>query len=698
MQRELICNGKRDSNRYMRSLTPDLELREQEAPVIRRSVTPGPEWGKYHSDDEDTTKPKPDITHLRQSSFLTAMDNVGRSNDRLVNGGHQSDHCVGNRPIMDSSQTVQREVYKPYNSRDPHVPICKKQQSHLALNGYQTVASTEDIRIRTGQQPLLHEPVQAYQKPVPQPQHAYQPPQPQAVPVYPNAVSQPQHAYQPQQAVQTSSKPMSQPQNAYQPPQTQAVPAYPKPLSQPQHAHQPLSQPQHAHQPPQPQAYPKPVSQHTHQPPLPSTHNVDLMNKKQPHAVNRHNYVRQGENPSLAQDLLGPLPKAAHAVPADVTQSDSSRHDWTLSGCSQYRRQLPVTNNKMDPGKTVPDSRPVDNLPTRVSDATSHNVQTAANAQKNTTTESSKSSHLESVAFKRTRSLEDCESAKKDVCTSVSTAETGLAKGRPHSARPYDYAHRPVVAPKPNTSSRTQCTPDQKYLAGEDQITTNSIKTDKVSEQALGDNNYGTYISRKAVESILKYQNGPTRTTSVSSSIASSKEADPSVCVRDFNRVIDSKTCHTSALTSEALKVDIPDNMSIGSGSHKDSGYRSGGSSGDRASSASSVSVDSPIIDPCRGYPPALYRALYPGISQEAGSRSSTDSMASIQSSHSSSTLKTNTLDSITTDKTQTGRFIIFIASCSALFNPYSINLYNAEIFLYKPLTPNGNFKSSYMS
>ena len=97
-----------------------------------------------------------------------------------------------------------------------------------------------------------------------------------------------------------------------------------------------------------------------------------------------------------------------------------------------------------------------------------------------------------------------------------------------------------------------------------------------------------TYISRKAVESVLSYQKKlPAK---LPSHPASSKPAA-------FNQKA------KPSLYQESLQVEIPDNVSLDS--QRDSGYRSNSSCGDRssASSISTASIDSQVIETSRGYP-----------------------------------------------------------------------------------------------
>ncbi len=139
---------------------------------------------------------------------------------------------------------------------------------------------------------------------------------------------------------------------------------------------------------------------------------------------------------------------------------------------------------------------------------------------------------------------------------------------------------------------------------------------------------YSSYISRKTVENVLKAR---TKTGAPGQNPGSIK------CVGNLhgsNSSLESLKNRRAWQDNEALmrdlKVDIPDNVSLGS--HKDSGYRSGGSSGDRnsASSASSTSFDSPTIDNFRGYPSGFPRPL--GATADARSHSSSESLSSNQS------------------------------------------------------------------
>ncbi|XP_013386619.1 uncharacterized protein LOC106156068 isoform X1 [Lingula anatina] len=96
----------------------------------------------------------------------------------------------------------------------------------------------------------------------------------------------------------------------------------------------------------------------------------------------------------------------------------------------------------------------------------------------------------------------------------------------------------------------------------------------------VSDNNY---ISRRAVESILNKQKIIRQN---SSSSASSGVPTPVLPRKDLAGEGE-RDGFCLPLNKPALKVDIPDNVS------RDSGY-----SGDRASSASSTSADSPLLDP----------------------------------------------------------------------------------------------------
>ena len=71
--------GYHDDSKLRRSMTPNPESQTQDVcPPARRAITPGPEWGRYDSDEEDHGK-KPAIGHKRQSSYLNAFDFVDNS-------------------------------------------------------------------------------------------------------------------------------------------------------------------------------------------------------------------------------------------------------------------------------------------------------------------------------------------------------------------------------------------------------------------------------------------------------------------------------------------------------------------------------------------------------------------------------------------------------------------------------------------
>ncbi len=107
---------------------------------------------------------------------------------------------------------------------------------------------------------------------------------------------------------------------------------------------------------------------------------------------------------------------------------------------------------------------------------------------------------------------------------------------------------------------------------------------------SVDEGQYGTYISRKAVESILSAQKS--RPGAAGATQPSRAPSDGSMqAVQEAH-----KHRHNQAY-QEALKVDIPgDNLSLSS--QKDSGYRSNSSAGDRnsASSTGSTPVDSPAM------------------------------------------------------------------------------------------------------
>ena len=131
--------------------------------------------------------------------------------------------------------------------------------------------------------------------------------------------------------------------------------------------------------------------------------------------------------------------------------------------------------------------------------------------------------------------------------------------------------------------------------------------TNQVWNQNLINDNQSDYISRKAVESIMNYQK--TQRKGLNGSIHSSSSTSS---LESYNEVILREK--VAPAIKEALKVDIPDNTSIGS--RRDSGYRSSSSSGDRFSNSSTSggSVESPVIDSLTGY---AYRAQFSYHRQE---------------------------------------------------------------------------------
>ncbi|XP_064621877.1 uncharacterized protein LOC135484390 isoform X2 [Lineus longissimus] len=116
------------------------------------------------------------------------------------------------------------------------------------------------------------------------------------------------------------------------------------------------------------------------------------------------------------------------------------------------------------------------------------------------------------------------------------------------------------------------------------------------SDQDVG----GAYINRKAVENILKMQQGMRGQLAPGLKKQNTKgplKAQAPLTVINSNQG-NKNLQNVPSNVRETLKVDIPDTSSLGS--HQDSGYRSNesGTSGDRnsASSASSMSVDSPTV------------------------------------------------------------------------------------------------------
>ena len=243
-----------------------------------------------------------------------------------------------------------------------------------------------------------------------------------------------------------------------------------------------------------------------------------------------------------------------------------------------------------------------------------------------------------------------------------------VSRSRPSSARPYDYGHsRPTVDPKtgavimpthqqppPVSGALSEwneavligdfTTPDSCELKQTSaNKTLNSSRYGAVQNDDV-DDGYGTYINPKTVQNVLNIQKSKNSKTGANKSI----KMVPVNGNIHTSELADQKnprvSLHNQALLAD-LKVDIPgDNISLGS--HKDSGYRSGGSSGDRnsASSASSISFDSPTADNFRGFA-GIHRPLV--HTYNSSSHSSSESLSSTQSGQTVKNLPNNRLSLI---------------------------------------------------
>ena len=460
--------------------------------ITRRAVTPGPDWGRYNSDEDEPDKGKLEISHNRQPSYLVAMDGeectcgIGSHPDA---SGPPTDHHHHKYPDASAPPTDHHHHKHHSGSRD-EVDYGRYNGSYGNQQQYPKPCGqyVSHGKIKQGQVDLLGSiPGHLNSRPNPAPAHKTMYNQ------------QPQH--------------------------------------QQQHQQQHQSQPQH------------------------------------------------------------------------------DGYDWTLSGCNQYRRpSAPNTNfvypnpptsqpscvakvneiQKMDT-KTVPH-------PQSKADVVRYQLgNEPPNTQVNRYAMDNQNGYLTASGvpyqqsgcpypesnLKRTKSVENTIGGQSEP-----------SKSRPQSARPSDYPYgKPTVIPHHASNGLA---PSDAPKHPNPQPPRRSKMNEWLTDD---DDNYGTYISKKSVESVMsKLQKGAAQKPTPSHAPTSS-----------------------TSLLKDALKVDIPDNASIGS--QKDSGYRSGGSSGDRnsASSASSTSMESPTVDTCKGYLTSCKNGMFDDRSHNMGAVSASN-------------------------------------------------------------------------
>ncbi len=583
-----------------RAQTPNLELSGGAADTSpqRRAVTPGPEWGHHpglHNSNEDLSGARDIPAHYRQPSYLTAMDTVSGGG-----GGHARDQFDGFR----SRPTAGSEFPPSSLGEDSY------SRSH-------TLPARSSSHCRS-QQPGV-----------------------------------PQYTQSSTQGYTTTT------QSHFQ--------RYP---NQYPHSGVGYNSPQHQ----------RPASAQSYTAQGHSAHNN----------VNIPSNAQHQGNSNIPSSQPPPRPPMPRQNSIDVA-SDAGYDDWTLSTSEQYRRQGPVSPRKEKADFSFPNSpqrvaqQPVGkmNEVQRMDSFTKENngadvirshrgriheeyplehmqrnrrnsqddvlrVIPRGDASKPQSTDFQK-------AMKRARSLEN--TAEASAPPPAVRPATSVTRGRPASARPYDFGHqKPVVSQQPQQPQRSASTqpdrqpptvyPDPEYMTHEELMRQNRAssrlssgldaldgqqKLSKVPSGKSGssEDNYATFNMRKQTESILHLQNRMRPKVPHGAALPPSSQHNTSSSSIDT----------MPASFRDALQVDIPaDNISIGSNMSKsDSGYRSG----DRASNSSASSgVDSPLPDGPGVHGQRQYgKAAFVYGSYDPKVHSSNDSLDSAQSGQSCATL-----------------------------------------------------------
>lgn len=599
-------------------MTPGPDQQGQDAQTIpRRAITPGPDWGRYNSGDEDETDGPSGAVHFRQSSYLQALDAVpGEKVHRSKTATHGGDPYYN----------AQRENYGPQANGAPQNGKQMKQVNQYGTNDDRY----REDRQTTQQSQNNHSQGQTNGKPYP-PGSQYQYIKPQTHPPVP-------------------LKPKPAPEEVKrQPPPIAAKPTV-------DYQDWTLSTSENYRRQNMPKS---PVKEANFVFPSSPIKNKPAANMAKVNEIQRLESFKKGKG-KIGVDVVRYQVRGTDKVDGSNTYGPldpEALYPGNESGVMQ-------TSNK--PGQ-MPNSQshPAIKSEANPNTGTHSNLKRTRSLENTTQAEPVPAAYNGQVANKlrpqSARPFEHTNSNKPPPPTTPklkrpsnvhSSTEVQDSMARRHGVEP---GMNVVDGKPPRPASRG---PGYKDWKDEEDP-------------------YGTlsYINRKAVESILQQQksgavNSRVRTLSQGPGSAGSRSSNSSLesCTEQLNR--GNHGLPQRPALPEALRVEIPgDNVSLGS--QKDSGYRSGGS-GDRnsASSMSSVSVDSPVTDGTRlTHPQHHYQHgvqnhhphqqhhqqshqqyqhpqnVY--ASADAKSHSSTDSLSSGQSGQSYATIKASSQSNI---------------------------------------------------
>ena len=552
--------GGRSNYRYESSLregarraitpTPDSHKSKVSTPV-RRARTPGPDWGKYNSDDEELNDNKDGISHCRQPSYIFAVD--GDEAPCTCDNNNQQLYVGSQEPALPKPAPLDNVTLPHsdggYHAREQEPRNAYVRQGHgqgMDLLGSIPSSIPQQSQANAGYQGYSNGPVDYYRQ-----------------------------------------------QNHQHP-----IPQQPIPQQQHQQQKQYYTQAQYA-------------------------------------AMERNHFV----NPAMPVSTASSVARVNEIQKTDP-YSMGQRRDMGYS--QSYPTQNGLSTNQSYPMYSSAGHQPYQS---------SQTYSTSSQSQASQATHSSVAQGildcnptLMNPVLKRSKSMENGELLSGQQ-SAPHPQRTAVSRSRPQSARPYDYPNgRPVVEQKPpiHVARVRTCSegngldePDGMFPARQNSAPVGYSQGNMAGPANPRDDQdiYGTYISRKTVKNILHYQGIGKNNATPTMPVQPNTEPTP--------HANNKKWQHNDFIRD--LKVDIPDNASIGS--HKDSGYRSGGSSGDRNSnsSTSSVSMESPTVDHyTRGYPPNSYKPSHNPLTQtDNRCHSSTESLSSTQSGHSYSTVKT---------------------------------------------------------
>ena len=518
-------------SKYSRALTPNTEIgHSKEPPVapVPRSVTPGPDWGKYHSDDE--LDGSAGIAHFRQPSYLSAMDTVG-----LPGGAAQDPYTNAAIPPVEHVHKYKDVGYNGVQKLDyvkQTNPSLNERMNREDLLGplpdYLNRHHFDQVHPHDGNQGQNLHPSSAYLHSGSQPQGG----QPHGLP---------------QTGVGYSRTTDGHPQMTGGHPQTTG-------------GHSVCPNGNHF-----PKSQPKSVDRYRHQS---STDMVDLHGTTS-QGIETSSY-NQNTNKSVRLDFT---PMAAHnsnQMPAIKRTQSMEELESTVA---------PPQDHHLPPRSRPQSARPCERTSTRPTVDPFTGAARAVPMSRPVSVIAARHSQDPYPGLEHTNSHPSSDSS--DTSSNCSRSDVP----------------RTVLHNNKKNQKLSQSQQDWTRPPTEDEL-------------------YGTktYINRKAVENIYKQYNKtrPRATGKSADAFILPKQQPPH---HSSSSSIDScsegkNTQHSQPkgpVLKEVLKVDIPDNVS------RDSGYRSGGSGGDRNSSSSNTSVESPTVEglPTRGYPHMVYKALF---------------------------------------------------------------------------------------